>query len=144
MTRDELTANFQGAVLYYLDALDEAVRWTDDLSTVCALGFEEVGDPSVEQTIILENSWLPDEVVFPEPTIATLMGYNLADVKEFYTNAYANPAMVQSYQHWAKLSTVAINACYVDATMDGWIVWDTTARRLRYYDRATLTWNTLT
>ena len=127
MTRDELTANFQGAVLYYLDALDEAVRWTDDLSTVCSLTTEAVGDPPVPQTIIVENSWLPDEVVFPEPTIATLMGYTLADVQEFYTDDYANPAMVQSYQHWAKLSALAIDACYVDDAMDGWVVWDTTA-----------------
>ena len=91
MTRDELTANFQGAVLYYLDAIDEAVRWTDDLSTMCALGFEEVGDPPVEQTIILENSWLPDEVVFPEPTIATLMGYNLADRSSIPTRTQIPP-----------------------------------------------------
>ena len=142
MTRDELTTNFQGAVLYYLDALDEAVRWTDDLSTVCTLGSEEVGDPPVRQTIILTNSWLPDASDFPEPTIEMLMQYNLTDVQEFYTNKYANPAMVQSYQHWAKLSSAAIDACYVDNTMDGWIVWDTTTRRLKYYDRSTLTWNT--
>ena len=144
MTRDELTANFQGAVLYYLDAIDEAVRWTDDLSTVCAVDFEDVGDPPVRQMIILENSWLPDSAEFPEPSIEDLMAYDLADVQEFYANKYANPAMVQSYQHWAKLSSAAIDACYVDDTMDGWIVWDTTMHRLRYYDRPTLSWITYT
>ena len=141
MSRDDLTANFQSAVLYYLDALDEAVRWIDDLSTVCALGFEMVGDPPVRQMIIMENSWLPDSKEFSEPTIETLMGYNLTDVQEFYSK-YSNPSMIQSYQHWAKLSSADIAACYVDNTMDGWIVWDTTLKRLRYYDFGTTSWVT--
>ena len=102
-----------------------------------------VGDPPVEQTIIQPNSWLPDSAEFPEPTIEVLMGYDLADVQGFYTNNYSTPAMIQSYQHWAKLSSADLAACYVDETMDGWVVWDKTLKRLRYFDYGTTSWVTI-
>jgi hypothetical protein len=142
MTRDELTENFQGAVLFYLDSLNETARWTDDLSTVCSVGYEWVGSPPSRQAIIVNGSWLPDPVAFPEPTIDMLLVYDLADVEEFYTDNYENPATIQSYQHWAKFTSAEIAACYVDAAMDGWVIWDTTLRRLRYYNHGTTSWVT--
>jgi hypothetical protein len=142
MDRDELTANFAAAIMYWLDSHDSAVHWSGGLASVCVLAYEDVGDPPVSQYIIMPDTWLPDPIEFPEPTIADLLSYTEADVSEFYIDNYARPAYVAACNATlARLTTAQIAACYVDDSMDGSLVFDTDVKRLKYYNRGALSWD---
>lgn len=142
MTRQELTDNFNAAILYYLDGLDAAVHWSSDLSSVCTPDYDFGLDPP--QKIIQADSWLPDIVDFPEPDIADLMMPSVVDVMDFYTPNYAIPDSITAAQSvFAKFSTTQLNTSYVDDDMDGYVVFDSTVKRLKYYNRGNLSWTLL-
>jgi hypothetical protein len=119
---DDFNKNCVAYVLYYLgNECKSATPYAANFNNVCEMKYDE------NENAVITDWHLAD---YKQPDLAHLATYNLADVLEWYHNFYELPRLVASFQH-IRLSAEEIEAMRADDSMIDFMVYDTTARRLR-------------
>lgn len=132
-TNTELNQNPVQYVLYYCNSpagQDDPTVYQTDLSDVCTFGYD--GSDNFE---IL--SWLIGG--YSQPSSMTLLGYVLSDVLDFYNDFYTVPAAIAANEPYM-ISTADLNNIRSDSSMLGFVVYDTTEQKTKYFDG--ISWET--
>src|SRR5271165_294645 len=121
-------------VIYYCNSPsgqnDPTLYDYQGLSNVCSWGYDGSSD-----FIIL--SWLIGGYV--APSTATLLTYTLTDVTNFMNNFYVIPNAIQMAQPYT-ISTANLSNVIANSTMQGYLVFDSTAHMLKFWNQGTSSW----
>jgi hypothetical protein len=126
MTPEELYFNFYGAVLFYLNTINN-VKYDIYLSNVCLFTYGENYEITIDQ-------WLLDTNTIPEPSINDLLAFNLNDVTTFYDNKYVIIETIKNQQAFYKLSQSQQDDLIMTNDSEGFIFFNTNAKKLMRYD----------
>lgn len=127
MTPDELNANFQQAVLYYVFQQGDTTLYATDLSNLCTMttdgsGYLEVLD------------WIAS-VSYAVPSNTTLQGYTVAQVVNYYNQYYNWPTAIRNInaQTFLQLTTSELNTVQVDSSFTGYLAFSTDDQKVMRY-----------
>ena len=123
-TQAELNLSPYQYILYYCgaDQKDSAVYQTD-CSDVALCSYDISSNLQID-------SWLLTG--YSAPSMAHLMTFAWANVHAWYRGYYEVPAEIDTYQRY-KISGAELALVRTEASMIGYIVYDTTAQRQKYW-----------
>jgi hypothetical protein len=114
-------------LLYYLNV-------TLASPTIYVSVFEEVcaADYNIETKNFEITDWYLDPEVYPEPSMETLIAFNVDTVLAWYKNFYTDPQAVIDTQAVFKISAVDLAALVIRPGMQDFIVYETDASKHKY------------
>lgn len=133
MTPEELTSYFTDVVLYYCSTLG-SYHFRQDLTDVCEFAYD------IDNNIYI-TTWLASSP-YTEPTYQNLLDITLSTAQTFYTNNYVLPDSVASQQPFVQLTSTQISAIVMTSHYDGQVIFNTTSKRLMFYDHSTTSFKT--
>jgi len=127
-TQDQVNLYYQEYILYYCNSVnsDPTVYDYIGLSDVCSVAYDSNTPP---QLVI--SGWLIGG--YSQPSNATLLTYSFSTVDSFYQNFYVIPAAIQIAQPYS-ISTANLNNVFPHSSMIGYLVFDTTAHAIKFWN----------
>lgn len=116
-TQTDVNMNPTQFILYYCNNINaDAAIYNIDLSNVCTFGYDAFGNLQV-------FTWLLGN--YGAPTNVQLTSYVLATVLTWYNYFYTLPLLIEDSQAFL-ISSIDLALVRADASMVGWLVYDTT------------------
>lgn len=122
MDRNTLNNNWTQTILYYCFQTDGSFHMID-CSDVGTWGYDE------DYNLII-NTWL---LGISQPSIETLMSYQIADVLHFYNYSYFIPSTI-NVNPFVSLSNAQLSEVPTARLEEGKIFYNTTLKRNQYWD----------
>lgn len=125
--QDNLNNYPQAFVLFYVNEIkSDPTIYNTNLTEICDAGYSITSPYNFEIT-----TWYLTEIA--EPSLETLMGYDLATVLTWYKGFYEDPLAIALAQPFTRLTSANIaNVRTTVATNDS-IVYNTTTSKLQYF-----------
>jgi hypothetical protein len=128
MDQADINAHWMETILYYCEQQSAGPRYSIDGTDVGTWYVDGNGNIAID-------TWLLDTQVVPEPTvISSFTSYVLADVLDFYKYKYELPASIIATQPWTRLTSTEISNVEITSSINGTIVFDTTASTPKIYN----------
>lgn len=123
--QSQVNSYFNQYILYYCNSVNsDSTVYNQDLSNVCTVSFNE------DSTLNISD-WLIGSYI--APTNSQLLEYTSENVLTFFNDFYTIPLMIQDKMPYM-ISSEELKNIRADDSMLGYVVYDTNAKSMKYWN----------
>ena len=124
MLQSELNTVWAQVLLYYVNQMIPGRRYEMWATNLGLWDYDEEGNLEI-------NVWFPTDII--QPTIETLLSYNLADVNSFWQYQYNLPNTINNSQPFVRVSAAELALIPAALNIEGNVVFNTDVKRLQFW-----------